>query len=62
MKLSLDALKERAEATASQDLLGTIAGGLAEECHNGSCHLPPTGNEVADIAVTLYNLFQTIFN
>mgnify|MGYP003600569968 CR=1 FL=1 len=37
MKLSLDALKERAEATASQALLGRIAGGLEAECHQGSC-------------------------
>ncbi|HCQ13267.1 hypothetical protein [Flavobacterium sp.] len=62
MKLSLDALKERAEATASQELLGSIAGGLAEECHNGSCHAAPTGNPIADIGVSLYNLWQTLFN
>jgi hypothetical protein len=37
MKLSLDALKDRAEAIASEDLLSSITGGLAEECHNGSC-------------------------
>lgn len=37
MKLSLDALKERAEAVASEELLSSITGGLAEECHNGSC-------------------------
>lgn len=36
-KLSLDALKERAEAVASEELLSSITGGLAEECHNGSC-------------------------
>jgi hypothetical protein len=29
MKLSLEALKERAEATASMDLLATISGGKA---------------------------------
>ena len=33
MKLSLDALKERAEATASNELLATINGGTANACH-----------------------------
>jgi hypothetical protein len=34
MKLSLDALKERAEATASTELLVTISGGTANACHD----------------------------
>lgn len=34
MKLSLEALKERAEATASNELLETISGGLANSCHD----------------------------
>lgn len=33
MKLSLDALKQRAEATASTELLATISGGLENACH-----------------------------
>lgn len=33
MKLSLDALKERAEATASTELLATINGGTENSCH-----------------------------
>ena len=33
MKLSLDALKERAEATASTELLATISGGMENACH-----------------------------
>jgi hypothetical protein len=33
MKLSLDALKERAEATASTELLDTISGGTTNSCH-----------------------------
>ncbi len=38
MKLSLEALKERAEAVASEELLGSITGGLQlEQCHEGSC-------------------------
>ena len=34
MKLSLDALKERAEATASTELLATISGALENDCNN----------------------------
>lgn len=34
MKLSLEALKERAEATASNELLETISGGLENACHD----------------------------
>ncbi len=34
MKLSLDALKERAEAVASTDLLATISGGTENACHD----------------------------
>lgn len=33
MKLSLDALKQRAEATASEELLATISGGTENACH-----------------------------
>lgn len=33
MKLSLDALKERAGATASSELLATISGGTENSCH-----------------------------
>jgi len=32
-KLSLDALKQRAEAIASEDLLATISGGTENCCH-----------------------------
>ena len=34
MKLSFEALNERAEATASVDLLATISGGTENSCHN----------------------------
>ncbi|WP_256371222.1 hypothetical protein [Flavobacterium poyangense] len=34
MKLSLDALKNRAEAVASEELLETISGGVLESCHD----------------------------
>jgi len=34
-KLSLDALKERAEAIASVDLLNSISGGTKNSCHPG---------------------------
>lgn len=35
MKLSLDALKERAGAVASEELMGSITGGVANACHDG---------------------------
>ncbi len=34
-KLSLEALKMRAEAVASEDLLATISGGTENACHDG---------------------------
>jgi hypothetical protein len=34
-KLSLEALKLRAEAVASEELLASINGGTANACHNG---------------------------
>lgn len=34
MKLNLDALKERAEAIASEELLESISGGIMEACHD----------------------------
>jgi len=40
MKLSLDALKERAEATASMDLLATISGGTDNACHDAIENAP----------------------
>ena len=39
-KLNLDALKERAEAIASEELLGTISGGLEAACHDKYCNPP----------------------
>jgi len=36
MKLSLDALKERAEATASTELLASISGGTENSCHDSA--------------------------
>lgn len=35
-KLSLDALKERAEATASTELLASITGGNENACHDSA--------------------------
>lgn len=34
MKLSLDALKERAEAIVAEELLVTISGGTENACHD----------------------------
>jgi hypothetical protein len=39
-KLSLDALKQRAEAIASEELLATISGGTENACHVAP-QLPP---------------------
>lgn len=36
IKLSLDALKQRAEAIASEDLLMTISGGTENACHDSA--------------------------
>lgn len=64
-KLSLDALKERAEAVASEDLLASVSGGTENSCHtkrhphneqydNSPRHpLTPLGQLIAD---WLYNL------
>jgi hypothetical protein len=43
-KLSLEALKERAEAVASQDLLNSICGGTQNACHDTNSYkeTPPT--------------------
>ncbi len=46
-KLSLDALKKRAEAIASEELLATISGGTENACHDApklppATSLPPT--------------------
>lgn len=39
-KLTLEALKERAEAVASEDLLATISGGTENACHDGKVRHP----------------------
>lgn len=46
-KLSLDALKERAEAIASEELLTTISGGTESSCHIDWTP-PPTVGPVGD--------------
>lgn len=40
MKLNLEALKERAGAVASEELLATINGGLLNACHDTPVKLP----------------------
>lgn len=63
-KLSLEALKQRAEATASNDLLATISGGTENDCHP----VPPvdnmtplTGNPLIDPFIGLANLIKLLF-
>jgi len=41
-KLSLDALKQRAEAIASEDLLLSISGGTENACHDGDTAAQPS--------------------
>jgi hypothetical protein len=43
-KLSLDALKNRAEAIASEELMSSISGGTENGCHDGTP--PPAGGGV----------------
>ncbi len=50
MKLTLDALKERADAVASEELLNSISGGTENACHDTLPEpvLPHTGNPIVD--------------
>lgn len=41
-KLSLAALKERAEAVASNELLESISGGIEDKCHDTKFNDVPT--------------------
>ncbi len=47
MKLTLDALQERADAVASTDLLNSISGGTENACHD-DFQYQHTGNPVWD--------------
>ena len=44
-KLSLDALKERAEAVATKDLLSTISGGTENSCHDSHMQRPEVARD-----------------
>lgn len=52
-KLSLDALRLRAEAVASEDLLATISGGMENACHpnpgNGGGPIDPNAEKYKDL-------------
>lgn len=41
-KLSLDALKQRADAVASEELMGQISGGTDNDCHDSFEETEPT--------------------
>lgn len=45
MKLSLEDLKERAEAIASEELLETISGGTNNACHDSGGRLQSIAEE-----------------
>jgi hypothetical protein len=66
-KLSLDALKMRAEAVASEDLLMAISGGTENSCHDSSADTKPdtidyTGNPLVDPIIGVINLIRIITN
>lgn len=52
-KLSLEALKTRAEAVASDELLNTISGGLENACHDGSRGIGQFGLDYKNISTGL---------
>jgi|AntRauMFilla1563_2_1112583.scaffolds.fasta_scaffold17768_4 hypothetical protein len=58
-KLSLDALKERAGATASTELLSTISGGLENACHDSGT---PTWVKVENQPTILTPVVEWIVN
>lgn len=47
-KLSLEALRMRAEAVASEDLMASISGGTENSCHNTKPELPPNWETTID--------------
>jgi len=47
-KLSLDALRMRAESIVSEDLMASISGGTANACHPASTTQQPTHTTVID--------------
>jgi len=50
MKLSLDALRLRAEAVASDQLLETISGGTNNDCHDTPVAAAPAPATLAPVA------------
>lgn len=48
MKLSINALKERAEATISDELLESINGGLLDGCHADDFFPTKSDNPIGD--------------
>lgn len=50
MKLSLEDLKERAEAVASTELLATISGGNENACHDSAATAAGRANAAANRA------------
>lgn len=47
-KLTLDALKDRAESVASEDLLLSISGGTENACHDGGSQRHPLNQQYQD--------------
>lgn len=57
-KLSLDALKERAGAIASNELLSSISGGTSNSCHTAS----PVQRELSGLARFCIFMLELINN
>jgi hypothetical protein len=63
MKLNLEALKERAEAVASTDLLATISGGLENACHDTiKTAVEYKADGEAEAAIRMGKMFKSFFN
>lgn len=64
-KLSLEALKMRAEAVASEDLLATISGGNENSCHDAKAPvetIEQVGNPIVDPVIGVINLIRILTN
>lgn len=54
-KLSLDALKQKAEAIASEDLLATISGGTQNACHDSYAYQGPDPDTMKEAEMKIAN-------
>jgi hypothetical protein len=60
-KLNLEALKQRAEATASTELLATISGGTENSCHDNIAiwaEVESQNHILTPVVKWIFNLFN----